>query len=68
MKLLVSVYNVETVTGLDQLCVPVPATWDVAWVNLTVQLDGFTQHHCHILQVLVHLQWFHCRWWRTGRR
>lgn len=51
--------DVDAVTGLDQLSIPVPTTWDVAWVNLTVQLDGLTQHHCYILQVLEHLQWFH---------
>lgn len=57
--LLVSVYDVDAVAGLNQLSVPVPTTRDVAWVNLTVQLDGLTQHRCHVLQVLIHLQWFH---------
>lgn len=55
----ISVYDSDTVTGLDQLSIPVPATWDIAWVNLALQLDRLTQQHCYILQVLVHLQWFH---------
>lgn len=38
--LLVSVYDIDAVAGLNQLSVPVPTTWDVAWGNLTVQLDG----------------------------
>lgn len=52
-------YDVDAVVGLDQLSVPVPPAWDIAWVNLTVELDGLTQQDCHILQVLVDLQWFH---------
>lgn len=52
-------YDGDAVIGLDQLSVPVPTTWDVAGVNLTVQLDGLTQQHLLIQQVLVNLQWFH---------
>ena len=52
-------YDGDAVIGLDQLSVPVPTTWDVARVNLTVQLEGLTQQDRLILQVLVDLQWFH---------
>lgn len=58
-SILVSVYDGDAVARLDQLSVPVPTTWDIAWVDLTVQLDGLTEQHCHVLQVLIHLQWFH---------
>lgn len=34
--ILVSVYDIDAVTGLDQLSIPVPAAWDIAWVDLTV--------------------------------
>lgn len=51
----------DAVAGLDQLSIPVPATRDVAGVNFTVQLEGLTQQHRDILQVLVHLQGLHCK-------
>lgn len=57
--ILVSVYDVNAIIGLDQLSVPVPPAGDVAWIDLTVQLNGLTQQDCHILQVLIDLQWFH---------
>lgn len=34
--------DVDAVAGLDQLSVPVPTAWDIAWIDLTVQLDGLT--------------------------
>lgn len=55
----VSVYDVDAVVGLDQLSVPVPTAWDVPGEDFTVQLNGFTQKHGDVLQVLVDLQWFH---------
>lgn len=57
--ILISVYDIDAIIGLDKLSIPVPTARDIAWVDLTVQLDGLTQCHRHILQVLVDLQWFH---------
>lgn len=53
--------DVDAIVGLDQLPVPVPAPRDVARGNFTVQLDGLTQKHSYVLQVLVYLEWLH--WW-----
>lgn len=53
--------NIDAIIGLDQLSIPVPAAWDVARVNLTMQLNRLSEPYCHILQVLVDLKWFHYR-------
>lgn len=57
--ILISVYDVDALAVLDQLSIPVPTAWDIAWVDLTVQFERLTQQQRYILQVLVDLQWFH---------
>lgn len=52
-------YDVDAIIWLDQLSIPVPTAWDVAWEDLTVQFEWLTKLHGHILQVLEDLKWFH---------
>lgn len=56
--------DVDAIVGLDQLPIPVPAPRDVARGNFTVQLDGLTQKHSYVLQVLVHLEWLY---WKSEK-
>lgn len=59
--------DIDSVVGLDQLPVPVPAPGDVAGGNFTVQLDWLTQQHRYVLQILVDLEWLHWRRSESGR-
>lgn len=53
--ILCPVDDVDAITFLDELSIPVPTTGDVSGIDVTVELDGLSQHHSHILQVLVNL-------------
>lgn len=54
-----SLQDVDAVVGLNQLSVPVPATWNIPREDLTVHLQWLAQKHCHVLQILNNLQWLH---------